>query len=95
MNKLLEYLKNNYKSYDLCKRYDELKIDWVTEEDLNEADTQDSLEAYGSLYTTEASSQLCDELKFEIKDKIENDFTFDDEVEFEQYIDSGDWVFEL
>lgn len=95
MNKLIEYLKKNYTSDNLCKRYDELKLDWVTDEDLDEADTQYKLEAYDALYTTEASSQLCTELKFEIKDKIDNDFTFDDEVDFEEYIDSKDWIFEL
>lgn len=90
---LIELFEKEYKgkAEEVCERLDNIRMDYVTDEDKAEHDGMDTLEIAQELYHEEGLSHLALELTKELNAEA----TDDDKLEFAEYIGEGDWAFAL
>ena len=90
---LIELFEQNYtgKVSIVCGRLDDIRQDFVTDEDRDEYDGMDSVEIGPELYSVEGYSQLSSDLITELNPSA----SLEDKTAFGEYIAEGDWIFNL
>lgn len=90
---LIELFEKAYTSKvsALCERLDEIRADFVTDEDRDEYEGMDSTEIGHELYSNEGYGQLSSDLITELNPSA----SLEDKIAFAEYIAEGDWIFNL